>query len=242
MRLYGELAEWFHHLTHPSDYEDEARDYARFILDALPGARTMLELGSGGGNNASHMKQHFEMTLTDLSEEMLALSRTINPELEHIQGDMRTLRLGRTFDAVFVHDAISFMLTAEDLAAAITTAFVHTRPGGVALFATDGTLETFEADTDHGGHDLPDGRSLRYLEWSRAPTPGATEYETDYALLLREGDGSVRVELDRQQFGVFPHATWVTILEGAGFELLPPPDLDPEVHEEQVVFVCRRPG
>ena len=36
------------------------------------------------------------MTLVDLSEEMLAVSRELNPECEHLQGDMRTLRLGRT--------------------------------------------------------------------------------------------------------------------------------------------------
>jgi len=35
---------------------------------------------------------------------MLELSRTINPELEHLVGDMRTIRLGRTFDAVLIHD------------------------------------------------------------------------------------------------------------------------------------------
>jgi hypothetical protein len=37
---------------------------------------------------------------------MLALSMTVNPECEHIEGDMRTLRLGHTFDAVFLHDAV----------------------------------------------------------------------------------------------------------------------------------------
>ena len=74
-------------------------------------ATTLLELGSGGGNNASHLKHRFECTLTDLSPEMLALSRTLNPECEHIEGDMRTLRLERTFDAVFVHDAIAYITT-----------------------------------------------------------------------------------------------------------------------------------
>ena len=67
---------------------------------------TLLELGSGGGNNASHLKARFNCTLTDISPDMLALSRTLNPECEHLEGDMRTLRLGRTFDVVFIHDAI----------------------------------------------------------------------------------------------------------------------------------------
>jgi trans-aconitate methyltransferase len=46
------------------------------------------------------------LTPVDLSTEMLAISRTLNPECEHIAGDMRTSRLERRFDAVFIHDAI----------------------------------------------------------------------------------------------------------------------------------------
>ena len=46
---------------------------------------------------------------------MLALSRALNPECEHLAGDMRTLRLGRVFDAVFVHDAVCYMTTRADL-------------------------------------------------------------------------------------------------------------------------------
>src|SRR5260370_768990 len=83
---------------------------------------TVLELGSGGGNSAFHLKAHFAMTLVDLSPRMLLVSRKLNPECEHIRGDIRTLRLGRTFDAVFVHDAICHMTTEPDLRAVLQTA------------------------------------------------------------------------------------------------------------------------
>ena len=53
-------------------------------------------------------EQRFTCTLSDLSPQMLSLSRTLNPGCEHVLGDMRTLRLGRTFDAVFVHDAVMY--------------------------------------------------------------------------------------------------------------------------------------
>ena len=89
-------------LTRPEDYTDEAERYRRLILDACPVARTLLELGAGGGNNASHLKAHFTCTLADVSPQMLTVSRRLNPECEHVLGDMRTMRLGRTFDAVFV--------------------------------------------------------------------------------------------------------------------------------------------
>ncbi len=241
MRLYSELANWFHLLTHPSDYDEEAATYTRLILEAVPAARTVLELGSGGGNNASHMKQHFALTLSDMSPDMLALSATINPECEHIPGDMRTLGLDRTFDAVFAHDAVEYMTTRQDLRAAVQTAFVHTRPGGVALFVPDATRESFAPMTDHGGHDGADGRGLRYVEWTTDANPDDDQYDMDFACLLREPDGTVHVEYDHQLCACYPRAVWIDLLEGAGFSVTTP-ELDPEVHEGQVVFVCRKPG
>ena len=60
-----------------------------------------------GGNNASHLSEHYACTLSDISPQMLTLSQGLNPGCEHVLGDMRTVRLGRTFDIVFVHDAIA---------------------------------------------------------------------------------------------------------------------------------------
>ena len=184
LHMYSDLAPWFHLLTHPSDYRDEAAFVTRVVDEVVVGdAQTLLELGSGGGNNASHLKARFTCTLTDLSPDMLALSRTLNPECEHLEGDMRTLRLGREFDVVFIHDAISYLTTEDDLAAAIETAAAHTRPGGVVILTPDATTEIFQPKTDHGGHDGEDGRSLRYLEWTHPPD-GST-YAVDYLIIAR---------------------------------------------------------
>jgi SAM-dependent methyltransferase len=215
-KLYRELAEWFHLLTSPDDYAVEADFYGRLLRDSAEiRVKSVLELGSGGGNNASHMKARLDLALTDLSREMLDLSRKINPECEHIQGDMRTLRLGRQFDAVFAHDAVSYMTTEDDLRAAIVTAFDHCKPGGAAVFGPDEVAETFDSRTDHGGHDGPK-RSLRYLEWTWDPDPKDSTYFVDYAYMLREGD-DVRVEHDRHVCGVFSRTTWLRLLEETGF-------------------------
>ena len=64
---------------------------------------------------------------------------------------MRTVRLGRQFDAVFVQDTICYMASEADLGPALETAFLHTRPGGAALFAPDHVRETFRPSTDQGG-------------------------------------------------------------------------------------------
>jgi hypothetical protein len=218
MRLYSDLASWFHLLTAPEEYAVEAAFYRRVLESACAyPPRTLLELGSGGGNNASHLKAHFKLTLVDLSTEMLQLSETINPECEHIAGDMRSVRLGRLFDAVFIHDAISYMATEADLRAAIQTAFVHCRPGGAALFTPDYVRESFRPSTDHGGHDGV-GRALRYLEWTWDPDPGDSSYLVDMAYLLRDESGQAHVEHDRHRLGLVSRADWLRYIEDAGFE------------------------
>jgi SAM-dependent methyltransferase len=175
-KLYADLAGWWPLLSAPADYAEEAAIYQRLLIDACRRTPcTLLELGSGGGNNASHLKARFAMTLVDPSPGMLEHSRRLNPECEHVQGDMRDVRLGREFDAVFVHDAVCYMTTEADVRAAIATAFLHCRPGGAALFAPDHVRETFAPSTDHGGHD-GDGCSLRYLEWTWDPDPSDTTY------------------------------------------------------------------
>lgn len=216
MRMYTELAEWWPLLSPPSHYGEEAK----FILDHLPTGEglTLLELGAGGGSLAFHLRDRFRLTLTDISAEMQRVSLAVNPDAEHQVGDMRSLRLGRQFDAVLVHDAVCYMTTPEDLRAALATASVHCRAGGRLIVLPDEVAESFEASTSTGGEDGEDGRGLRYLEWSYDPDPSDTHYEVAFALLLRESDGSIRVELDRHRDGLFTVAQWREWLGDAGFQ------------------------
>ena len=240
-RLYGELANWFHLLTAPADYAEEAATYRRLLLEAgEPAPRTVLELGSGGGNNASHLKAYFELTLVDRSQAMLDLSRSLNPECRHLLGDMRDVRLGETFDAVFVHDAVAYITSEADLAATIATAAEHARPGGVVLFVPDFVQERFKPYTEHGGHDGGD-RALRYLAWVHDPDPTDTAYICDFAYLLRDETGAVRCVPDRHVFGLFPRATWLEVLESAGLEPRAHVTQDDEEPAGAELFVATKP-
>jgi SAM-dependent methyltransferase len=219
MKLYGELAEWWPIFSGPEEYREEAAYFARtLIASSNPPPRRVLELGSGGGNNAYHLKAHFEMTLVDRSPGMLAVSREINPECEHLKGDIRKVRLGRTFDAVFVHDAICHMTTEADLRAVMKTAFEHLGPGGVALFVPDEVRETFAAETDHGGNDAERG-SVRFLQWITDPNPRDTTYMVDFAILIKNGRGQTRLVHDRHKLGLFPRAKWRSLMREVGFRL-----------------------
>ena len=252
-RLYDELATWWPLLDDPADYAEEAGVYGDLLAGACDGPiESLLELGCGGGNNASHMKRRFaRLVLSDLSPGMLEVSRALNPECEHHRGDMRTLRLNRTFDAVFVHDAVCYMTTEADLRRAMETAWIHCRAGGAALFAPDYVRENFRAGATSGGCDerrTPQAgeecpRGLRYLEWVWDPDPTDTQYLADYAFLLRERDGSVRAVQDRHVEGLFSRERWLALLAEVGFEARSVPlvlsDVEPGRHE---MFACRRPG
>ena len=242
-RMYHDLAEWFHLLTAPEDYEEEAALFygtAKAALGREPAS--WLELGSGGGNNAWHYSRLVpEVVLSDRSEEMLALSRKINPKLEHVPGDMLTLRLGRTFDVVFVHDAASYLTTEDEVRQLAQTAAAHCKPGGVTLMCPDNTAENLVFDTDHGGHD-GDGRAMRYLEWTTAGKPGTYEYVVDYAYIYHEEGKPPRVEFDRHLNGALPEAVWLAALQDAGFQATTTPFIHSEVADGGVFFVGRLPS
>jgi trans-aconitate methyltransferase len=241
-RFYGELAVWWPLISPPEDYAEEAAFAASVLRTASIPVRHVLELGSGGGHNAMHLKAHFAMTLTDLSEEMLALSQQLNPQCVHHEGDMRSLRLGREFDAVFVHDAVDYMLSEDELRQAIATAFAHCRPGAVAVFMPDETRETFELGTEHGGSDGPDGRAARYLQWSTDPDPTDTWTQTDYVFLLRDADGAVRSVHETHRVGLFGRDRWLSLLAEAGFDAHAIDEVTTEDRTPREVFVGYRPA
>jgi ubiquinone/menaquinone biosynthesis C-methylase UbiE len=241
-KLYRELASWWPVLSAPEDYAEEAEYYRQAIVSACSSSpREVLELGSGGGNNAFHLKKHFDMTLVDISPNMLEVSHKLNPECEHFQGDMRTVRLGIQFDAVFIHDAIDYMRNENDLLSAIRSAYTHCKPGGVALFAPDDTCETFKSITETGGHDQ-EGRSLRYLSWTWDTDPDDSTYITYMVYVLREQDKEIRCISDQHVCGLFGHDKWLQIMSEAGFQAYSRPFEHSEIEPGSTfIFMGKKP-
>jgi SAM-dependent methyltransferase len=237
--LYAELTPWYRLIDPPHDHREEADTFAAAFERAIAARpETLLELGSGGGHNAVHLKRRFRCTLSDISEPMLGLSRELNPDCEHVPGDMRTLRLGRTFDAVLIHDAIAYMTSEADLRRAVATAFVHTRPGGAAIFAPDCVSDTFRELSQSFG-ETTGSRAVQCLEWTWDPDPTDTMCQVEYVFLLRDGR-SIRAVHDQHVEGLFSRATWTEVLEAAGYrvESLERP-LGEGVYD--LIFLCRKP-
>jgi len=216
LQLYTDYAAWWPLFSDPTYYAAEAASIKKILhreLGLQPA--DMIELGCGGGTLASFLKAEAKMTLVDPEPRMLAISQMLNPDCQHTLGDMRTLRLGRRFGAVVLHDAVNYMTTLDDLAQALETAYAHLSPDGAVIVVPDDTQETFRPSTSTGGRDGDDGRGLRYLMWTNAPRQNT--YAVDFAILLRSADGKTELLQERHTFGLFSRECWIDAFRKAGF-------------------------
>jgi SAM-dependent methyltransferase len=227
-RLYHDLSYLWPIVSPPEEYAEEAGQLREIILERLdPGRHSLLELGVGGGHLLSHLTPEFDATAVDISAEMLALSRGLNPGVEHHLGDMRSIRLPGKFDVVLVHDSIDYMLTEEDLRAAFETARAHLGPGGIFVAAPDWFQETFEGPSVLHWIRRNDNLEVTFIEYVANPNTNDTTIESIFFYVIKEG-GRLIVEQDRHRSGLFPRSTWFRLLGDAGFT---PEEIDSPPYE-----------
>ena len=218
-RMYADLAWLFPIITPPEDYVSEAGEFIQAIRqNARIQVESLLDLGCGSGHNDHTLREHFRVTGVDTSKTMLSLAGKLNPDVRYLVGDMRSARLGEAFDAVIIADAISYMLTEEDLQAAIQTAFEHLKPGGVFATYAEETPDRFVQHgtftTTHVQGDL----SVTLIENYFDPDPTDTTYENTFIYLIRRS-GKLQIETDHHLCGIFPAETWPRLLREVGFEV-----------------------
>jgi SAM-dependent methyltransferase len=222
---------------------DAATEYAHYCHHvtglicqyATRQATTLLDIGCGGGKNALNLKREFEVTGLDLSPAMLAQAKELNPDCTFVQGDMRTCRLGRTYDAVLMDDAISHMSCRTDFMAAFRNAYAHLNPGGVLVVTPDVTIEMFQQNKTTTTPARRDGLDVVFVENVYDPDPTDEQYETTILYLIRD-HGRLRIETEYWTTGIFSLDTWRNVLHETGFK----------VHEgrynpggdEYTVFTC----
>ena len=216
--MYHDLAYLWPIISPPEDYQEEAVQFATLIRQyGPPGANSVLHLGCGGGHIDFTLKNYFQVTGIDLSAEMLELARRLNPEVQYIPGDMRTVQLDRQYDAVIVADSIDYMLSELDLLQTFLNAYLHLKPGGLFCTYAEETSESFQPDrcfcTAHQGEAL----HVTLVETYYDPVPDDNQYDMNFVYLVRQANG-LTVEVDRHTAGLFPAATWQGLLERAGFK------------------------
>jgi SAM-dependent methyltransferase len=238
-RMYHDLAWAWPLISPPEDYIKEAKETTGIIrTNSEFEPHTLLHLGCGGGHVDFTLKNHFKITGVDLSDDMLGLARNLNPDVDYLTGDMRTVSLERLFDAVIILDSIAYMLSEDDLRAAFSTAHTHLRPGGIFLTYAERLSSTFKQNHVESYSRCKGDYEITLIEQAYDPNPSDTVYESTFVYLMRKKE-ELRIETDRHLAGLFPLETWTRILEEVGFSVNANKD-SPE--SSCVMFVCRKPS
>ncbi|MFP5397744.1 MAG: class I SAM-dependent methyltransferase [Gammaproteobacteria bacterium] len=240
-RLYTDLAWlwplWGDASTQYAHYGEHVTGLVR--RHARRPTRTLLDIGCGGGKNVLNLARHFEVTGVDLSPAMLAQAKALNPGCRFVEGDIRTFRLGRRFDAVLMDDAISHMSSRADFVAALRTAHAHLEPGGVMVATLDVTTETFRQNRTTTTTAAREGIDVVFVENVYDPDPADEHYETTVLYLIRD-HGRLLIETDRWTMGIFALDAWRRVLHETGFEVH---DSSYVVDEDAyTVFACIKPA
>ena len=144
MKVFDTYARYYDLLYANKDYAGEATFVDRTLRQHGAGGGSLLELGCGTGKHALELAQRgWEVCGVDLSAAMVAQAQDraarspegLKSKVGFQLGDVRTVRVGKTFDSVIsLFHVMSYQTTNADLAAAIETAVTHLKPGGVFLF------------------------------------------------------------------------------------------------------------
>jgi SAM-dependent methyltransferase len=141
--VFGNYARYYNLFYLDKDYAAEACYIHELIRKYCPGARTVLNLGCGTGNHDFELAKYgYEITGVDMSEEMLSTANarraSNNSTIQSPcfqKGDIRTVRLDKTFDVVVsLFHVMSYQTTNGDLQAAVATAKEHLAPSGFFIF------------------------------------------------------------------------------------------------------------
>ena len=214
---YNQLAWTEDFLAEPADYEQEVAHYADMVRQhASPPVHTLLHLGCGAGGQDLFFKRNFSVTGVDLSIGMLDKARAKNPEIEYIEGDMRTIRLDRKFDAVVIPDSIDYIATLGGLQQVIHTAALHLRKGGVLLVVCS-TAEQFRNNNFVYTGEKGDVHVTLFENNYASPYAPQTHEITLFYLIRQRGQ--LKTYSEHIVAGLFPQASWEGVFKQAGLTL-----------------------
>jgi SAM-dependent methyltransferase len=207
------------------DYTAEAAELGEIIRRRNPEARSLLDVACGTGQHLRFLREHFDVEGVDLSADMIAVARSHLPDVMLHVGDMRTLELGRSFDAVTcLFSSIGYMIEPEDLREAIRRFAAHLRPGGVLVF--DGWLRP-DAWID-GPRPEPevvrDGSTTVVRLVSGAREGRITDFDMHH---LVRTDAGVEHFVEHHRLALTPTEEYVAAVEESGLKAEVMPDYLP---------------
>ena len=239
-RLYKDLS-WLWPLWEKvEDYAPESARFISLINKHCPKAKTLLDIACGGGKNDYWLKKHFAVTGVDLSPQMIAQAKKLNPSALYHVGDMRSFDLKKQFDVVFFNDGIIYMQSKKDLLKALKNARCHLKPGGLMVLYVEDCKERFEQSKTSVWRSVHKEVDITYIENDHDPNKKDSTFEMNFLYLIRER-GKLRLEHDTHTAGLFTLPQWRRAIKDAGFRMVL--DKPEKLGDELVqVMAAKNPG
>jgi SAM-dependent methyltransferase len=196
------------------DYHAETAELDRLIKESCPTARTLLDVACGTGAHLAELSRLYEVEGADLSPAMLAVARGRLPGIPLHQADMRTLDLGRSFDAVIcLFSSIGYVTDPADMRSTVARLAVHVAPGGVLILdgwvRPDEWRESFRPEPDMARDD-----EVLVVRLAHSRRDGnVTDLDMHHLVQTAEG---IDYFVERHRLALTPTADYVSAVESAG--------------------------
>ena len=144
---YEPLARHYDSYTERSAYEPVIAQIESWALAQGLAGRRLLDVACGTGKSfVPLLERGYEITACDISPSMVAEARLKAPRAEVVVADMRRLPWAGQFDlATCMDDAVNYLLTEDDLHAAMASMADALDRDGILIFDAN-TLNTYRTD------------------------------------------------------------------------------------------------
>lgn len=253
MKTFDAYAQYYDLLYKDKDYQSESAYTNRLIKAINPEAKSLLNLGCGTGKHDLHfLNQGYDVVGIDLSPGMIQeanafLSKDIAAgKASFREGDVRTIRLNRKFDAVVsLFHVISYQTLNSDITSMLETVAAHLPKGGIFVF-----------DCWYGPAVLTDKPVVRvkrleneYISVTRIAEPvihpNENLVDVNYEVLIQDKKDSANRQLVREthtmRYLFLPEIEF--FLQKAGFEIVKKEEWmtgnEPGLNSWNIVVICK---
>ena len=247
MSSYDALAASYDGLMADGVYRRRADYLDRQLRKSAIPVRTVLDLACGTGTIACLLAaKGYEVTATDLSEEMLTQAMSKAAALERpplfVRQSMPRLRLPEPVDAVVsTLDSLNYLTRERDIRETFCRVYRSLRPGGSFLFDVNTPYKLRRMDAQLYTDETEDS----YCVWRTffSEKTKICTYQVDLFRLLEDGAWERDYEEHRER--AWSEAELTAFLTDAGFEqIVFSGDLTrrpPKETEDRWIVRCRRP-
>lgn len=119
--------------------DEQAAQVARAVADLGATVSSVLDLGCGTGRDVEIFRAHYDWDPVgvEFQPHLVAYARVVRRDLNIRLGDIRTVRLGHTFDLITcLGNTLAYLHSDAELDAAAATFAAHAHPGTVLIINT----------------------------------------------------------------------------------------------------------